>query len=210
MSEYEPVTSTEMNPYSIQPPTGYSDIERYLAERADSQMEEAWELQDKLNAPNGMSLHDMLAAMEDEDTRMHLIELEYPLLLREEHKSPEEAARILLYSARNLLPSEAVRRAMSRGMLLDKRPESERRFRAESTGARHRKALEQALRLRSHSVPVRFGIDGLDGLIPGGIKVGEVLCISSAAKAGLKRACCFISSAITSAAGDALCSFPWI
>jgi KaiC/GvpD/RAD55 family RecA-like ATPase len=83
----------------------------------------------------------------------------------------------LLYSARSLLPSETVQRAMSRGIFLVKRPESERRFRAESTGARHRKELEQALRLRSHSVPVRFGIDGLDGLIPGGIKAGEVLHI---------------------------------
>jgi KaiC/GvpD/RAD55 family RecA-like ATPase len=155
----------------------YSDIGRYLAERADSQMEEAWELQDKLNAPNDMSLHDMLAAMEDEDMRAHLIELACPRLLQEERKTPEEAARILLYSARSLLPSETVRRAMSRGMLLAKRPESERRFRAESTGARHRKELEQALRLRSHSVPVRFGIDGLDSLIPGGIKAGEVLHI---------------------------------
>jgi hypothetical protein len=115
MSEFKPVTDTGVKPDSIQPPMGYSDIERYLAERADSQMEEAWELQDKLNAPNGMSLHDMLAAMEDEDTRVHLIELEYPLLLQEEHKTPEEAARILLYSARNLLPSETVRRAIYNG-----------------------------------------------------------------------------------------------
>jgi KaiC/GvpD/RAD55 family RecA-like ATPase len=177
MSEFKSVTDTGVKPESIQPPKGYSDIARYLAERADSQMEEAWELQDKLNAPNGMSLHDMLAAMEDEDVRAHLIELAYPHLLQEEHKTPEEAARILLYSARNLLSSEAVRRAMGRGMLLAKRPESERRFRTESAGACHRKELEQTLRFRLNSVPVRFGIDGLDGLIPGGIKAGEVLHI---------------------------------
>ena len=179
MSEYKPITDadTSMNPDGVQPPRGYSDIERYLAELVDSQMEEAWELQDKLNAPNGMSLHDMLAAMESEDARERLIELEYPYLLQEERKTPEEAARILFYSARNLLPSETVRRAMSRGMLLSKCPESERRFRTESAGARHRKELEQALRLRHDSVPVRFGIDGLDGLIPGGIKAGEILHI---------------------------------
>jgi KaiC/GvpD/RAD55 family RecA-like ATPase len=175
MSEFKPLT--DINPGNIQPPMSYSGIERYLAERADSQMEEAWELQDKLNAPNGMSLHDMLAAMESEDARIHLIELEYPHLLREERKTPKEAARILLDSARNLLPSEAVRRAVSRGMLLVKRPESERRFKAESAGARHRKELEQALRLRRNAVPVRFGIDGLDDLIPGGVKAGEVLHI---------------------------------
>ncbi|MDR0652484.1 MAG: hypothetical protein LBG12_04155 [Synergistaceae bacterium] len=173
MFEFEPVTDMS----DIQPPRDYSDIGRYLAERADSQMEEAWELQDKLNAPNGMSVHDMLAAMENGDARTRLLELEYPYLIREERKTPEEAARILLYSARGLLLAVTVRRIISRGMLLTKRPESERRFEAESAGARHRKELEQALRLRRDSIPVRFGIDGLDGLIPGGIKAGEVLHI---------------------------------
>ena len=116
MSEFEIGTDVNSgNTLDMQPPRDYSDIGRYLAERADSQMEEAWELQDKLNAPNGMSVHDMLAAMESEDARTHLIELEYPYLIREERKTPEEAARILLYSARGLLPSETVRRIISRG-----------------------------------------------------------------------------------------------
>ncbi|MCL2009127.1 MAG: RAD55 family ATPase [Synergistaceae bacterium] len=109
--------------------------------------------------------------------RSHLIEIQYSHLLQEEHKTPEEASRILLYSARGLLSPPKIRRAISRGKLLSKRPESAKQFKDEAKGARHRTELEQALRNRHNLTPVTFGIDELDALIPGGITAGEVLHI---------------------------------
>jgi KaiC/GvpD/RAD55 family RecA-like ATPase len=175
MSELEFIQAVDDD--GIRQPRDYGDISRYLEERADTQMERDWELHNKLTAPNGMGLREMLAAMKEEFLREHLIELEYPHLLQEEHRTPEEAARILLYSARDLLPPSKVRRAISRGALLFKHPESARWFETEAKGARHRKELEQAIRHRHTLSPVTFGIDGLDALIPGGITAGDVLHI---------------------------------
>jgi KaiC/GvpD/RAD55 family RecA-like ATPase len=141
------------------------------------QAEMEWEVHNKLTAPNGMGLREMLKAMKDEGLRAHLVEIEYSYLLQEERKTPEEASRVLLYSARGLLPPSKIRRSISRGMLLAKRPESEKQFKYEAKGIRHRVELEQALRHRNNLIPVTFGIDELDALISGGITAGEVLHI---------------------------------
>jgi KaiC/GvpD/RAD55 family RecA-like ATPase len=128
-------------------------------------------------APNGMSLREMLAALDDEDARLRLIEITYPHLLKAEHRTQEEASRLLLYSARELLSPAKVRRAIYRGALLARRPESEGQFEIEAQRTRHRAELEQALRHRQNLVPLTLGIGGIDALIPGGITAGEVLHI---------------------------------
>ena len=143
----------------------------------DWQAEMNWEFQNKLTAPNGIGLREMIAVMESEDMRAHIIEIEYPYLVQEERKTPEEASRILFFSARGLLPPTKIRRAISRGMLLSKHPEIEKKFNAEARGTRRREGLEQAIRHRNNLLPVTFGIDSLDTLIPGGITAGEVLHI---------------------------------
>ena len=143
----------------------------------DWQAEMNWEFQNKLTAPNGIGLREMIAVMENEDMRAHVIEIEYPYLVKEERKTPAEASRILFFSARGLLPPTKIRRAISRGMLLSKHPEIEKKFNAEAGGTRRRVELEQAIRHRNNLLPVTFGIDSLDTLIPGGITAGEVLHI---------------------------------
>ncbi|GHS85512.1 hypothetical protein AGMMS49957_01690 [Synergistales bacterium] len=161
----------------IQQPRNYEDITRYLEEQADTRLEIDWELHSKLFAPNGMSFREMLTAVVDENVQAYMIELQYPHLIQEERMTPQDAARVLIYSARNLLPAEKVRRAINRGALLSKKPKVERQFKAESEGRRHRAELEQAIRHRQTLVPVSFGIYAIDALIPGGITAGEVLHI---------------------------------
>jgi hypothetical protein len=156
-------------------PRNYDDIGRYLEECSDIQMESAWEAHEKLTAPNGMSFHEMLAFIEDEDLRAHMIEIKYPYLVNEERRTPQDAKRILTYAARGLLSPAVVRRAMSRQTALSKRPVSAKQFQAGSE--RHRTELEQALRHRHNPEPVTLGIDEIDALIPGGIAPGEVLHI---------------------------------
>jgi len=147
----------------------------YPPEWEDLQMESAWEAHEKLIAPNGMSFHEMLAFVEDEDVRAYMIEIKYPHLVSEERLTPKDASRILLYSSRGLLAPEKVRRAIHHGVLLSQKPESERQFGIEAKGAHHRTELEEAIRNRRSLVPVTFGIGGIDELIPGGITAGEIL-----------------------------------
>jgi KaiC/GvpD/RAD55 family RecA-like ATPase len=150
---------------------------RYLEDLTDRQMEMEWEIRNRHTAPNGMSFREMLAVMEDEDLRAHLIEIQYPHLVQEERMSPEDAVRVLVYSSRDLLSPEKIRRAINRGALLSQKPKGEKQFKAEAEGGRHRAQLEQAIRHRQAVVPVTFGIEGIDALIPGGITGGDVLHI---------------------------------
>jgi KaiC/GvpD/RAD55 family RecA-like ATPase len=118
-----------------------------------------------------------ITAENDDALRMSMIEAEYYLLVRNELKTPKEAARMLIQSAKGLLPSPKIRRAISRGALLSQKPDGERRFMVESGGERRRTELEEAIHRRHTLEPVTFGIDGLDDLIPGGITAGEILHI---------------------------------
>jgi hypothetical protein len=161
----------------IQQPRNYEDITRYLDEQADTRLEIDWETHSKLYAPNGMSFREMLVFVEDEEVRAYMLESKYSYLVQEEHMTPHDAARVLVYSTRNLLPPEKIRRAISRGSLLSNKPKVERQFKSESGGRQHRIELEQAIRHRNTLVPVSFGINAIDALIPGGIIAGEVLHI---------------------------------
>ena len=118
-----------------------------------------------------------LSAINDDELRASMIEAKYSLLVKNERKVPKEAARMLIQSAKGLLPSHKIRRAISRGALLAQKPDAERRFMAESGGERRRAELEEVIRRRHTLEPVTFGIDGLDDLIPGGITAGEILHI---------------------------------
>jgi KaiC/GvpD/RAD55 family RecA-like ATPase len=126
---------------------------------------------------DGMGFREALAAAEDDIQRAGMIEAEYVSLVRDEKKSPKEAAKLLMREARGRLPSQNVNRAISRGVSLSKNPDGEKRFRIEASTKRHRSELEEAIRRRHTLEPVTFGIDGIDESIPGGITAGEILHI---------------------------------
>ena len=169
------------------PPADYGNIGRCLAAAEDADFEQAWEVHDRQISPNGMNFREMFTFLEDADVREHMIGVEYSRLVRDEKLSPGRAMRILLHAARNLMPPEKVRRAVHRGILLEKAPDSRKRFDAGAEGAKHRASLEQTLRNPYRGVPVAFGIDGLDALVPGGMTAGEVLHIAGG-EGGLKTA----------------------
>lgn len=126
---------------------------------------------------DGMGFREALAAAEDDIQRAGMIEAEYASLVRDEKKSPKEAARLVIKEARGLLPAQNVNRAISKGVLLSKNPDGEKRFKVEASTKRHRAGLEEAIRRRHTLEPVTFGIDGIDESIPGGITAGEILHI---------------------------------
>jgi KaiC/GvpD/RAD55 family RecA-like ATPase len=126
---------------------------------------------------DGMGFREALAAAEDDIQRAGMIEAEYVSLVRDEKKSPREAAKLLMREARGRLPSQNLNRAISRGVFLSKNPDGEKRFRIEASTKRHRSELEEAIRRRHTLEPVTFGIDGIDESIPGGITAGEIMHI---------------------------------
>lgn len=161
----------------IVPPMEYGDIGRYLYAVEDAHFEQAWEVHDRQLSPNGMSFREMLAFVEDADVREHMIGIEYSRLVQNEGLSPDRALRVLFHAVRDLLPPEKVRRAVSREILLSKKPSFRKRFEAEAEGAKHRANLEQALRGPHKAMPFTFGLDGPDTLVPDGMTAGEVLHI---------------------------------
>jgi KaiC/GvpD/RAD55 family RecA-like ATPase len=167
-----PVVGTDE--FGIRQPRDYSDINRYLEDRKDTQLEPDWEIHSQFITAGGLGFRGTL---EEESARLQALGSQYNYLVTKERMKPQEALRVLLHAARNLLPPEKVRRAVSREAALIQKPETERQYQIEANGERRRNGLEQAIRQRGSLVPVMFGMGELDALIPGGITAGEILHI---------------------------------
>ena len=141
-----------------------------LARDGDRRAEADFEAHERLTNPNGLSLHDMMETIKDDQAVMaDVLSARIGELVSKGELTAEMGRRYAVHASRGLLPPKTAARVADKTLMFQKYPAVESRYEAASDTVSHRASLEEGLRRRGSVSGLKLGIEG-GFLVPGGVQ----------------------------------------